>query len=237
MSSAADSPRCWAVIPAAGKGARMGAPLPKQYLRLSDRTIIEHTLERFLSHPRIAGVTVAIAADDELWPAVATSLPQVHQVEGGAERCHSVLNALTSLRTTLNDADWVLVHDAARPCVHADDVTRLIDALMNEECGGILGTAVRDTLKRCAADGRIEATVDRVRVWHALTPQMFRYGWLHRALSTALASGTLVTDESQAIELAGGVARLIEGRADNIKITRPEDLALAECFLRAQAEE
>ena len=237
MSSIDAPPRCWAVIPAAGKGARMGAPLPKQYLQLGERTILEHTLERFLRHPRIAGVTVAIAADDELWPAVAQRLSQVHQAEGGAERCHSVLNALDSLRTTLEDDDWVLVHDAARPCVHADDITRLIDALMHEDCGGILGTAVRDTLKRRAADGRIEETVDRAGVWHALTPQMFRYGWLHRSLSSALASGTLVTDESQAIELAGGVARLIEGRADNIKITRPEDLALAECFLRTQAEE
>lgn len=231
------SPRCWAVIPAAGKGARMGAPLPKQYLKLGDRAILVHTLERFLDHPLISGVTVAIAADDELWPALAASLPQVHQVEGGAERCHSVLNALASLRTTLADDDWVLVHDAARPCVHADDISRLITTLKDADCGGILGTAVRDTLKRCAADGAIEETVDRARVWHALTPQMFRYGWLHRALSEALASGALVTDEAQAIELAGGVARLVEGRADNIKITRPEDLALAECFLRAQAEE
>lgn len=237
MSSETHSARCWAVIPAAGKGARMGAPLPKQYLRLGDRTILEHTLERFLKHPRISGVTVAIAADDELWPALAANLPQVQRVEGGAERCHSVLNALAALRTTLEDDDWVLVHDAARPCVHADDISHLIMTLEDADCGGILGTAVRDTLKRCAADGTIEETVDRARVWHALTPQMFRYGWLHRALSGALASGTLVTDESQAIELAGGVTRLVEGRADNIKITRPEDLALAACFLRAQAEE
>lgn len=237
MSQEASSPRCWAVIPAAGKGARMGAPLPKQYLTLGDRTILEHTLDRFLRHPRIAGVTVAIAADDEIWPGIAAALPQVRRVEGGAERCHSVLNALDALRQTLTDEDWVLVHDAARPCVHADDISSLIATLQHEACGGILGTAVRDTLKRCSESGLIEDTVDRTHVWHALTPQMFRYGWLHRALSAALASGRLVTDEAQAIELAGGEARLVQGRADNIKITRPEDLALAECFLRAQAGE
>lgn len=230
------APRHWAVIPAAGKGARMGAPLPKQYLRLLGQTILEHTLARLHGHPLIDGVSVAVAPDDELWPEIAARWPAVRRVWGGAERCHSVLNALRALGDELRDHDWVLVHDAARPCLHADDVTHLIGSLRESPHGGLLGTAVRDTLKRCGPDGQVVATVDRADTWHALTPQMFRYSVLRDALERALARGDLVTDEAQAIELAGGTPRLVPGRADNLKITRPEDLVLAECFMRAQAE-
>ncbi len=232
-------PRCWAVIPAAGKGARMGAELPKQYLPLLGQTILEHTLLRFTQHPRISGVVVAVARDDEHWPLLKLKLPPVMVAPGGTERCQSVLNALHTLSADAAPEDWVLVHDAARPCVHADDITRLIDQLGqlgDNPCGGILGIAVRDTLKRCSPEGVIEDTVDRTRLWHALTPQMFRYAALRQALEAALAQGILVTDEAQAIELSGGAVRIVEGRSDNLKITRPEDLALAALFLRAQQQ-
>lgn len=230
-------PRFWAVVPAAGKGARMGAPLPKQYLELEGRPILEHTLERLSGHPMLAGVTLVIAPDDELWPGLAAHLPAVRVVTGGAERCHSVLNALRALAREIGPDDWVLVHDAARPCVRAADISRLLAIASEGDVGGILSVAVRDTLKRADAAGFVTETVDRNQVWHALTPQMFRHAELHRALEAALAAGRLVTDEAQAIEQAGGRVRLVEGSADNIKITRPEDLHLAACFLRAQAEE
>lgn len=232
------APRCWAVIPAAGKGARMGAEFPKQYLHLRGRTIIEHTIERLAGHPRIAGLMVAVAADDEYWPTLGARLPPLKVAIGGTERCHSVLNALRALAAMAAPDDWILVHDAARPCLHRDDITRLIERLGDGATeGGILGIPVRDTLKRCGATGLIEGTVDRTRLWHALTPQMFRLSRLRAALEAALAAGTLVTDEAQAIELAGGTVRVIEGRSDNIKVTRPADLVLAELFLQAQLKE
>ncbi len=232
----------WAVVPAAGQGARMGAPLPKQYLPLRGRLLIEHTLERLLSHPRIAGVVVAIAADDEHWPRVAHAHhPRLHTVTGGAERCHSVTNALAWLEARDGAAgrseDWVLVHDAARPCITHADVDLLLITLTDHPVGGLLGLPVRDTMKRAEADGTVTATVPREGLWHALTPQMFRLGTLRAALDRALARGELVTDESSAVELAGLRPRLVAGRADNIKVTRPEDLVLADLYLRQQEEE
>ncbi len=229
--------RFWGIIPAAGKGARMGAPLPKQYLQLEGRTILEHTVERLIAHPSIAGVTVAIAPDDELWPTVAARLPALRVITGGAERCHSVFNALCALEDEMTEHDWVLVHDAARPCLRATDVARLVASAEADGVGSILAVAVRDTLKRADARGYVQETVDRTQVWHAQTPQMFRHAELRQALALALQRGEVVTDEAQAIERAGGRVRLVEGSADNIKITRPEDLHLAACFLRAQAEE
>ncbi|NBQ89543.1 MAG: 2-C-methyl-D-erythritol 4-phosphate cytidylyltransferase, partial [Betaproteobacteria bacterium] len=133
------------------------------------------------------------------------------------------------------DTDWALVHDAARPCLRPADLARLIDQLAADPVGGILGVPVRDTLKRCGADGAIDETVDRASLWHALTPQMFRVGLLRAALREALAAGRLVTDEAQAVELAGHTPRMVEGHGDNLKITRPEDLPLAEWYLRALA--
>lgn len=233
------SARHWAVIPAAGKGARMGAEIPKQYLRLGAQTIIEHTLRRFTAHPGIAGVVVAVAEDDEIWPTLVGELPPLRVTPGGRERCHSVLNALDALADVAAADDWVLVHDAARPCLHASDIARLLEAAVNapRDEGCILAMPVRDTLKRCAADGLVEDTVDRTRLWHALTPQMFRFAQLQRALRAALSCGALVTDEAQAVELAGGRVRVVEGRGDNVKVTRPGDLVMAELFLQAQAKE
>ena len=228
------SARIWAVVPAGGRGARMGAEMPKQYLQLAGATILEHTLRRLLDEPRVHGVVVALAPGDARGEAICAPLgPRVQIAPGGAERCHSVLNGLGALPAV--DADWALVHDAARPCLRPADLARLLDTLADDPVGGILGVPVRDTLKRCAADGSIAATVDRASLWHALTPQMFRVGLLRAALRDALAAGRLVTDEAQAIELAGHTPRMVEGHGDNLKITRPEDLPLAAWYLRALA--
>ena len=230
MSSA----RHWALVPAAGAGRRMGSTVPKQYLPLLGRPVIAHALTILLDHPRIDGVVVAIDARDEWWPTVVADLDAAKPLlsaRGGAERCHSVLNGLETLRERATPNGWVLVHDAARPCLTPTDLDRLLDELADDPVGGLLAAPVRDTLKQADLAGRIAATVDRSRLWHALTPQMFRLGMLHDALRAALARGLLVTDEAAAMEAAGFAPRLIEGRADNLKITRPEDLALAEFFL------
>ena len=232
------TPRYWAMVPAAGAGKRMGLAVPKQYLSLAGRPVIAHTLASLLHHPRIDGVAVAIGAGDEWWPTVAAELnaaKPLRVVTGGAERCHSVLNGLEALSEPAQPEDWVLVHDAARPCLTAGDLDRLIDTLADDPVGGLLAVPVRDTLKQADDAGRVAATVDRSRLWHALTPQMFRLGMLHEALRAALARGLLVTDEAAAIEAAGFAPRLVEGRADNLKITRPEDLALAEFYLTRRA--
>lgn len=227
-------PRYWVIIPAAGKGTRMQAELPKQYLQLLGRTVLEHTLSCFAQHPKIAGVMLALAPDDLQWPTLRIESAFIRTTVGGLERCHSVLNALIALAPDAAAHDWVLVHDAARPCLRQTDIDRMIETLHDGRDGAILATPVRDTLKRCSAAGAIEQTIDRTGLWHALTPQMFRYASLRGALETAVARGVLVTDEAQAIELTGAALRVVEGHADNIKITRPEDLVLAELYLRAQ---
>jgi 2-C-methyl-D-erythritol 4-phosphate cytidylyltransferase len=228
--------RIWAVVPAAGVGRRLGAAIPKQYLDLAGRPVIEWTLGIFLADPRISGVWVALGAEDGFWPTTTyVGHPKVRQVEGGAERCHSVLNALDALAVEADPADWVLVHDAARPCLRRSDLDRLITELADDPVGGILGVPVRDTMKGANADGRIAATIDRAALWHAFTPQMFRLGPLRDALRAAITAGALVTDDASAMERSGLSPRLIEGHADNIKITRAEDLPLARFYLDMQA--
>jgi 2-C-methyl-D-erythritol 4-phosphate cytidylyltransferase len=227
--------KCWAIVPAAGAGKRMGAAIPKQYLPLLGRPVLAHTLTVLLQHPAIDGIVVAVDAKDKWWPAIAADLPSMKPLQcvaGGAERCHSVLNGLDVVRKHAQPEDWALVHDAARPCLIAADIERLLRVLVSDPVGGLLAMPVRDTLKQADAAGRVANTVDRSTLWHALTPQLFRVSLLWEALQAALARGLLVTDEAAAIEAAGFYPRLIEGRADNIKITRPEDLALAEFFLR-----
>lgn len=225
----------YAVVPAAGAGKRMGSLVPKQYLELAGRTVLEHTLWRLASHALIQKVVVSISAGDEYFDDLRARLPaKVSTALGGAERCLSVLSALHVLAAQARPDDWVMVHDAARPCVPVADLDRLLAALGDSEVGGILAAPVRDTLKRCDADGAIIATVDRTRLWHALTPQMFRLGTLIRAIEAALAAGVIVTDEAQAIEGLGLTPRVVAGSADNLKITHPEDLALAGRILAAQ---
>jgi len=228
-----EPPRCWAVIPAAGVGARMQADRPKQYLPLLGKTVIEHTLQRLLLHPHISGVVVAISSDDGWWPEVKIEAGKPLWVAaGGDERCHSVLNALQTLSAQAADQDWVLVHDAARPCLRSADIDELIRRCEAHPVGGLLAVPVKDTLKRADAAQTVQETVDRDRLWHAQTPQMFRLGELRDALQQALDANALVTDEASAMERAGHAPLLVEGHADNIKITHPEDLALAELYLK-----
>ena len=225
----------WAVVPAAGIGKRMQADRPKQYLEIAGRPLIEYAISQLMADPHIEGVVVAISADDEYWPALEIALDKpLWVVEGGVERCHSVLNALQELATRANEEDWVLVHDAARPCVRAEDITHLITQLMNDDIGGLLAVPVRDTMKRAGTNQRVIATEERKGLWHALTPQMFRFGKLRHALEQAIEDESLVTDEASAMELAEYEPLLVEGHADNIKITRPEDLALAAFYLQQQ---
>ena len=219
-------PLFWAVIPAAGVGSRMRADRPKQYLDLDGRTILEHTLDCFLTHPNLRGLVVSLAADDPWWPSLAcASDSRIHRAAGGSERANSVLGGLRQLRELGADArDWVLVHDAARPNLARTDLDRLLSELAEDPVGGLLAVPVRDTLKRVGPNGRVQETVDRSVIWQAYTPQMFRFGALEQALAGALVEHVAITDEASALEWAGQAPRLIEGRADNLKITRPEDL-------------
>lgn len=219
-----------AIVPAAGIGSRMGADCPKQYLTLAGKSILEHTLGCLLSHPAIARVIVALAPHDGWFEQLAVAAdPRILRVEGGIERAYSVLNALH-----VAEEKWVLVHDAARPCLCHSDLDKLITTAMACD-GAILGSRVRDTMKRTDGAGNIVATVEREQLWHALTPQMFPAGTLKRALEEGLALGALITDEASAMERAGFTVKMVEGRADNIKVTRPEDLSLAELFLQQQS--
>ena len=224
--------QCWAAIPAAGSGSRLAAERPKQYLEIRGRTLIEHSLRPFLDHPEIRGVVVALAPGDPWWGQLPARVRDaVRIVNGGAERLHSVRNCLRHLLTVAAPTDWVLVHDAARPCLRREDLDLLLIRAGAHAVGGILAVPVRDTMKRARPSGEVEVTVDRHNLWHALTPQMFRLGALEQAISSSIAAGTLVTDEAQAMELAGTPGLLVHGHADNIKVTLADDLAIAELFL------
>lgn len=231
-----ESNRFWAVVPAAGVGRRMGTDRPKQYLSLLGKPVLQHTLER-LAASAIQGIVVSISADDPYWP----TLPKPAKVwtaAGGAERCHSVLNGLQTLlqQPEVKPHDWVLVHDAARPCVRLSDLTHLMQTAAAHPVGGLLAAPVRDTMKRADAHNQVVDTVNRQHLWHALTPQMFRLQALHQALTDLIQAGRLVTDEAQAMEQQGHTPLLISGHLDNIKITHPQDLALATLFLQQQMQ-
>ncbi len=231
-------PAVWAVVPAAGVGRRMGGAVPKQYLQLRGRLVIDHTLDRLVSHPAVGALYLALGTDDGWWAGSEFSArPGVVRVEGGAERCHSVFNALGQLARRAEPTDWVLVHDAARPCLRRADLDRLIQRLAGHAVGGLLGMPVRDTMKRTDIGGQVVETVERERLWHAFTPQMFRFAVLYEALKDALDAGLLVTDEASAVERCGHRPLMVEGHADNLKITRPEDLRLADYYLEQQARE
>lgn len=232
-------PRCWVVLPAAGAGRRMGTAIPKQYLRVLGRTVLEHTLSIFSEREGIAGIAIALAADDPYWPELhIAGKERLLTVTGGDDRMVSVRNALLALSTMALPDDWVLVHDAARPCLRDTDLTKLIEALYDDPVGGILATPVRDTLKRQATDvvgETIESTIDRDGLWLAQTPQMFRLGALMTALDQALEQGWKITDEASAMEHLGASPNIVRGHADNLKITHTEDLPLAEFLLSARS--
>lgn len=235
ISAQRSSARYWAIVPAAGVGSRMGADRPKQYLRMGRKTLLEHTLERLLALPNLAGLVVALHPDDQQWQSLEVSAdPRVAVVDGGRDRSRSVLNALNSLTLQAEPNDWALVHDAARPCVRLSCIANLCRHTALHGVGGILGVPVGDTLKLVNSQQAIQKTLDRQHLWQAQTPQLFRFQLLHQCLARAVAQGETITDEASALELAGYGPLIVEGRNDNIKVTRAEDLALAELILKHQ---
>ena len=233
--------KVWVVVPAAGSGRRMGTDLPKQYLPLLGKTIIEHTLDKLVMLDAVEGIMVALSPDDPYFATLPIAAhPKIFTTEGGDERSASVLSALVSLeeKASLPQknqlSDWVLVHDAARCCIRLSAIQSLLTALANNEIGGILGVPVSDTLKKVGRTQTIVDTVDRTSIWQAQTPQMFRYDILIESLRVALRKGLVITDEASAVEMAGYSPAIVMGHYDNIKITHPEDLDLAAAILREQ---
>ena len=225
----------WVIVPAAGSSRRMrDAAIPKQYLQLLGRSVIEWALAPFLARSECAGIVVVLAAQDAHWRTLEVSRnARIGTVTGGDQRADSVQAGLSALQGRAGDDDWVLVHDAARPCLRAAELAALLNQLRADAVGGLLAAPVVETLKRSDGVDRVAQTVDRTGLWRALTPQMFRYATLVRALASAAERGIGVTDEAQAIELLGLHPRLVPGSVDNIKITVPEDLARVERILAA----
>lgn len=216
-----------AVIAAAGIGKRIGAAIPKQYLSLLGKTIVEHSISPFLNHPEISKVVVSIARNDQWFMQLDIAKhPKIQVVEGGKERVDSVLSALAEIE----DDDYVLVHDAARPCITRSDIDKLIITVCESKQGAILGSRVRDTMKRSTPSGQISSTVERENLWHALTPQMFQNKQLINAIKSA-DDPKMITDEASAVEMSGLPVIIVEGRSDNLKVTRSEDLQIAELYL------
>lgn len=230
------SSRYFALIPAAGVGERMGVGYPKQYMPLNGKPMLLHVLDTFAAANAIAHVYVVVNCNDGYIDEVLSVVPYLADrvtvlKNGGATRHESVLNGLKSIRADVNDDDWVLVHDAARPGLTTALIDKLVHELRDDAVGGLLAMPIVDTLKRADADGRAETTVPRERLWAAQTPQMFRYALLQRALTQA----KLVTDEAGAIESLGLKPKLIEGSARNLKVTLSRDIALAELLLKGIA--
>ncbi len=229
--------RCWAIIPAAGSSRRMGTELPKTYLPLLSSTVIETSIAGFLQHPQITGIYVAIRADDQNWQGLSIAdHDKIETVIGGSSRALSVKNALNKLQEKSTPEDFVLVHDAARPCLCYSDLDLLINSLLQDEVGGILASRVHDTVKQSeneAGDLVVNKTLDRVHIWKAYTPQMFRISKLKQALDYCFVNKINVTDEASAMEALNFKVKLIEGRSDNIKITCKEDLKQASFILNS----
>lgn len=227
----------WAIVPAAGRGTRFGAGVPKQYAQAGGMPLLAHTLHALLSHPGVSGVVVALSAGDADWPGWQSVCGKpVTTCVGGQSRADSVLAALHALPADVRADDFVLVHDAARPLLRAADLDALLERGRADPVGAILAAPVRDTLKRAGADGGIDATQPREQLWRALTPQLFRRLQLTRALEAAREAGVAVTDEAMAMERQGHRPLLVEGSEDNIKVTTPADLAYVEWQLASRAD-
>ena len=230
--------RYWAIIPAAGISQRMGAAIPKQYLPLTNTTVIEASLSNFLQHPNITGVVVALHANDQYWNNLSvTKNEKIHTVVGGNSRAESVHNAMQYLEhTPAEGSDFVLVHDAARPCLRLADLELLMQELEHDEVGGILASPMSDTLKMGEKHAEfvhvVRKTLDRENVWRAYTPQMFRLNTLKKALAHCAEKDIKVTDEASAVEHLGLQVKLVEGQSDNIKITHAEDITLATAIFK-----
>ena len=223
---------CFLIIPASGTGSRMNTDTPKQYLKLENgSTILDQSLETLLDLDQISGCVVAISNNDEYFT---TSSYRTHPkllatAKGGRERFHSVLNALGVLINFAKDDDWVLVHDAVRPCIKKEDVERLISELQNQPIGGILAVEVVDTLKKVSNDD--VRTIERNKLYQAQTPQMFRIGILKQALEKVVKDNDHITDEAEAIERLGHSIKIVSSSTSNIKITYSDDLKLANYYL------
>ena len=237
-----DSLRYWAIIPAAGISQRVQSDIPKQYLPICNTTVIEASLHCFLKHPKISGVIVALHAADQHWDKLSvTRHEKVHTVVGGCSRAESVQNAVDYLKNTPADEDdFVLVHDAARPCLRYSDLELLMTELKSDEVGGILASPISDTLKMADVEvdshHTIRETVDREHIWRAFTPQMFRLKYLKKALSYCDQKKIPITDDASAIEALGLSVKLIQGHSDNIKITHQDDIKYAETLLNEIAQ-
>jgi len=236
-------PDIWVVIPAAGVGARMGLDIPKQYLMLGDKTVIEHTLDRFAQLPGLAGIIVLVAERDAIWSQVEARLragdlaSYLHVAVGAQERADTVVSGLSfaKYKLKISGDTWVMVHDAARPCVSSEDLNALSKVCVSDADGGLLASRVKDTMKRSQSSSlNVSHTEPRENLWHALTPQLFKLGDLLSALEAAIASGAKITDEASAMEQAGKQVVLVEGRADNIKLTTPSDLPFIDFLLQQQ---
>ena len=247
----------WAILPAAGIGSRMQADRPKQYLPMTvkgiTKTVIEYTLDGLLAYSGIDKIAVIVSPEDSYWQEISSTRgydqhDRILVVVGGSERCYSVLNGLLAVQdaeklSASSSEVWVAVHDVARPCITHSDLDILFSAVEGYSDGGLLATPVRDTMKRGTITNdsavshidhsHIDHTVDRDQLWHALTPQMFPLNSLLNNLQSALNEGFEVTDEASAMEFAGAKPKLVNGRSDNLKITRPEDLKLAEFYLNS----
>ena len=228
----------WAILPAAGSGQRMSADIPKQYLQFQHRSVIEHCLDRLLSHPDIDGAVLALREDDAHWEALAyESGKPLFTTSGGDERHHSVYSALTTLQYRCGNDVIALVHDAVRPLVRHADLDRVIEAARDHSAGALLAVPVADTLKLANDRGAVEQTVSRERLWRAMTPQVFHLQPLLKALESVIQAGAEVTDDASALERQGYHPALVAGSADNIKITHPDDLALAETIWLHQRDQ
>lgn len=222
----------WVVIPAGGVGARFGADQPKQYTMINGHSLLWHTIQALRQHPRIRPIMLTIAETDQYWLSsdIAQSAKDIKTAPGGKTRAQSVLSGLDALVDHIDEMDWVLVHDACRPCVTLAELDALIGGLSHDKVGGILALPSTDTLKR-VHDHKILETIDRATVWRALTPQLFRFGLLRSALEQATAAGVHVTDEASVIEWAGYQPSFVEGSTYNIKVTFPADIEYVRQFL------
>lgn len=227
----------WAIVPAAGIGLRMGSDTPKQYLPLNGTPVLAIALQKLASISEIEKIVVALHPQDRWFSKLQPSLDErVVTVIGGDQRHLSVLNALLSISTAAQEQDWVLVHDAVRPCVSTADIRKLLTELNHHAIGGLLGAPAENTLKQVDDQAVVRRTLDRSGVWNAFTPQMFRYGLLLAAIESAVKKNAMVTDEASAVELMGQRPQMIEGARTNIKITHAADLALASQILQVQGQ-
>jgi len=227
--------KLWAVIPAAGSGSRFSKTELKQYQYIQNTTVLEHTVRRISQLP-LNGYVLAIGTQDTFAQTLAfQDIDKAHFCTGGVERVHSVLNALNHLLNFADENDWVLVHDAARPCVSVDCLNALVEKAIESNHSAILAIPVRDTLKQVVLDNCIDKTVSRDLLWQAQTPQIAQIGKLKKAIEYALENNVAITDEASALEYVGEIVHVVMGRSDNIKITYPDDLELARLILKSQS--